>query len=406
MSVEFTGERVVPDQVNVNLWNEHVARYAFASRLCGHGRVLDAGCGAGYGTAELALTARHVTGIDIADDALGYASEHFTGNNVSWARASVTSLPFAPASFDLVIAFEVIEHLGDWQSLLDEVKRVIVPDGHFVVSTPNRNFYAETRRESGPNPFHTHEFEYEEFREMLLRVFPSVALFVQDHTEGILFRAASLSDNAEVRLDAAEYDPAESNFFVAVCGTTSPPAIPNFIYIPGTANLLKERIEHVDRLRQELGTKNAWLAAAQAEHQQLVTLHRELTAELERSNTWAQDRDTKLKAAGERIIQLQTELESQAAAATDMAAAYEARLSEVNEELVRRTAWAQENEAELRKTVELLDRAENTVKERTNWALELQRERDASEAELAKVRASRWVRVGHAFGVGPEITKG
>jgi hypothetical protein len=56
--------------------------------------------------------------------------------------------------------------------------------------------------------------------------------------------------------------------------------------------------------------------------------------------------------------------------------------------------------------VELLDRAENTVKERTNWALELQRERDASEAELAKVRASRWVRVGHAFGVGPEITKG
>jgi 2-polyprenyl-3-methyl-5-hydroxy-6-metoxy-1,4-benzoquinol methylase len=125
MRVDFTGERVVPDQVNINLWNEHVARYAFASRLCESRRVLDAGCGTGYGTAELAITAMHVTAIDMADDALRYAAEHFTRTNVSWARASVTALPFAPALFDLVVAFEVIEHLEDWQSLLDEVKRVI-----------------------------------------------------------------------------------------------------------------------------------------------------------------------------------------------------------------------------------------------------------------------------------------
>jgi hypothetical protein len=103
-----------------------------------------------------------------------------------------------------------------------------------------------------------------------------------------------------------------------------------------------------------------------------------------------------LKAAGERIVELQTEVESKTKA-------YEARLAEADEELVRRTAWAQENEAELRKAVELLDRAENAVTERTNWALELQRERNGFEAELAKVKASRWVRVGRAFGLGPQI---
>ena len=51
---EFTGERVIPGQVDVDLLNEHLARYAFAARLARGKRVLDAGCGAGYGSAELA----------------------------------------------------------------------------------------------------------------------------------------------------------------------------------------------------------------------------------------------------------------------------------------------------------------------------------------------------------------
>ena len=52
--VEFTGERVIPGQVDADLLNEHLARYAFAARLARGKRVLDAGCGAGYGAAELA----------------------------------------------------------------------------------------------------------------------------------------------------------------------------------------------------------------------------------------------------------------------------------------------------------------------------------------------------------------
>ena len=45
--VEFTGERVIPGQVDLDLLNEHLARYMFASRLAKRKRVLDAGCGAG-----------------------------------------------------------------------------------------------------------------------------------------------------------------------------------------------------------------------------------------------------------------------------------------------------------------------------------------------------------------------
>ena len=74
---EFTGERVIPGQVDIDLMNEHVARYAFAARLARGKRVLDAGCGAGYGSAELAKVAASVLGVDVAADAVDFAREHY-----------------------------------------------------------------------------------------------------------------------------------------------------------------------------------------------------------------------------------------------------------------------------------------------------------------------------------------
>ena len=50
--IDFTGERVIPGEVNSDLWAEHFARYAFAARFATGVRSLDVGCGAGYGTAE------------------------------------------------------------------------------------------------------------------------------------------------------------------------------------------------------------------------------------------------------------------------------------------------------------------------------------------------------------------
>ena len=74
---EFTGERVIPGQVDVDLLNEHMARYTFAARLARGKRVLDAGCGAGYGSAELARTARRVVGVDSRRTRSDYAREHY-----------------------------------------------------------------------------------------------------------------------------------------------------------------------------------------------------------------------------------------------------------------------------------------------------------------------------------------
>src|SRR5579862_7547633 len=115
---EFTGERVIPGEVDVDLLNEHLARYTFAARLARGKRVLDAGCGAGYGSAELALAAESVTGVDVAPEAIEFACGHYQMPNLRFELGSCTALPFGNGSFDLVVAFEVIEHLEDWRGFL------------------------------------------------------------------------------------------------------------------------------------------------------------------------------------------------------------------------------------------------------------------------------------------------
>jgi len=123
--IEFTGERVIPGQVDPDLWAEHISRYAFASRFAPEALVLDVGCGAGYGTAELASRARFAIGIDLAPEAITHATSTYTLPNIRFVPGSALALPFANESFELVTAFEVIEHLTDWRSLLSEAKRLL-----------------------------------------------------------------------------------------------------------------------------------------------------------------------------------------------------------------------------------------------------------------------------------------
>jgi len=90
---EFTGERVIPGEVDIDLMNEHLARYTFAARLARGKRVLDAGCGAGYGSAELAQAAHDVVGIDCAIEAVNFARANYRLPNLQFEQATCTALP-------------------------------------------------------------------------------------------------------------------------------------------------------------------------------------------------------------------------------------------------------------------------------------------------------------------------
>ena len=405
--VEFTGERIIPGQVDDDLMNEHLARYAFAVRLARGKRVLDVGCGAGYGSAELARAALSVTGADVAPEALEFAREHFALPNLRFEQASAAALPHPDAAFDLVVAFEVIEHLEDWAGFLREARRVLVPGGQFIVSTPNRLYYAETRRLTGPNPFHVHEFDYAEFRAALAAVFPHIALFLENHAEAVVFQPVDGRAPAELRVDAGEPSPGESHFFVAVCAHRPQTGSPTFVYLPRAGNVLRERERHIELLEGEVRTKDEWLAALKCEHRELLELFRAQKEEIEQRNRWAESLNERLQAAGAAIAQLQDE-------ARELAAAYECKVAELEADIHARTEWALETERrlggeleekclELARAVDVLHETEAQLEERTAWAAGLQKQADHLDAQIAMVRASRWVRLGRRVGLGPAL---
>ncbi|RPI15670.1 MAG: methyltransferase domain-containing protein [Acidobacteriales bacterium] len=365
---EFTGERVIPGEVEADLWNEHFARYVFASRLSRAKRVLDAGCGTGYGTAELARVASSVTGVDISGDAIDYARSHYQASNVRFLRASCAALPFQSGTFDLIVTFEVIEHLRDWEGLLLEARRLLAPGGQFVVSTPNKDCYAGSRGSAGPNPYHEHEFTFDEFEQELRNVFPHVSLFVQDHVEGFAFKPAKVVSAAEVRVEGAAVQPRDAHFLIAVCAAGPQTGAPTFVYIPASASLLRERERQIELLNSQI-------------------------AELIR------DRDSVLAA-----FRLQKEeMEAQSSG-------YEAKIAELEQDNRKKNEWGLDTSRqlaekcqELARAVEALHAEERTVEERTNWALGLDTQIRELEAQLSLVKASRWIKLGHRLGVGPRL---
>jgi SAM-dependent methyltransferase len=418
---EFTGERLIPGEVDIDLLNEHMARYHFAVRLARGKRVLDAGCGAGYGSAELADVAESVTGIDIAPEAVEHARAHYALPNLVFEQASCTLLPYGDGVFDLVVAFEVIEHLADWRAFLQEVRRVLAPAGQLIVSTPNRLYYTESRGVHGVNPFHVHEFDFDEFTGELKQFFPYVSMFLENHVEGVTFQPHESGHTVEARVDAAEPVPGESHFFIAVCAHRPQIGNPTFLYVPRVANVLRERERHIGKLEGELATKDQWLDKAQAdlaefdrEHQKLLVMFREQKEELEQSNRWAEELNAALAARGARIDELQEELARDQESARQVVAGYNAKIASLEQENREKTRWALDTEAhltaEIRKIAEALDKTaatleqtEKDLQERSTWALRLEEEKRQLEDLLAMVRASRWVKLGRKVGLGPAL---
>ncbi len=405
--LEFTGERVIPGQVNDDLWAEHFSRYAFARRYVQGCRVLDAGCGSGYGSAEMSLTARSVTGLDVAPAAIEYASRNFSSPNLRFVAGSCTQLPFRNASFDTVVAFEVIEHLKDQAGFLDECARVLTQQGLLIVSSPNQLYYNQSRGETGANPYHEHEFTPEEFVTALKRVFARVSLLVQNHVRSFAFYPPKGFWPADARMDSTAGSADTSHFLIAVCGREKAAPESSFVYVPRAANLLWEREQHIKLLEEQLANEKKW-------HGDTKELFRKSEQELEDHNQWALHLDRELAEARQCIAGLNAELE-------EMARGYEARLRELDAELESRTAWARQVEAdsqaamdhlradlagrieELAKCAALLETAERTVVERTEWAQKTEAERQRLAELVNFARSSRWVKLGRAAGIGPAL---
>jgi len=336
----FTGERVIPGEVDVDLLNEHLARYAFAARLSRGKLVLDAGCGVGYGSARLAIPARRVIGLELAADAVAMAHDRYALPNLQFLQGDCRALPFPDGSFDLITAFEVIEHLHEWDRLLSESRRVLAAWGALVVSTPNRLYYTEQR--PTPNPFHAHEFDYAEFRSALQQHFPHVRIFLENHTASVVF-APTEPSGVETAIEHLADDPDGAHFFVAVCSPRPLHGGPAFVFVPQSANVLREREHHIALLEGELDQKNRWLEESK---QALHELHQRYQA---------------LEAEATQVIH------------------------SLEEENATKTAWNHQTQEELDRLKAVLESLRAEFDERSRWAMQLEAERSEMEANYQRL---------------------
>jgi SAM-dependent methyltransferase len=99
--------------------------------------LLDIGCGSGGITAFLkkAMKPRDVYGVEISSEAV--ESARAEGIKAFEVDISISKLPFTDSFFDVVFCGEVIEHLFDPDFFLDEVYRVLKPNGTIILTTPN-----------------------------------------------------------------------------------------------------------------------------------------------------------------------------------------------------------------------------------------------------------------------------
>ncbi|TRZ48096.1 methyltransferase domain-containing protein [bacterium] len=141
---------------------EAMATYCFIKEFIKNKRVLDAGCGFGYGVDYLSKYAKEIIGVDLITYVVEWAKKHYRRENCQFLLSDIAHLDFPDNSFDAVCLLEVVHHTRNYREVLKEMRRVLKEGGSFFVST-------RQKREGGlkPDSSHVQVFTAEEFSNLL-----------------------------------------------------------------------------------------------------------------------------------------------------------------------------------------------------------------------------------------------
>ncbi|WP_328326639.1 class I SAM-dependent methyltransferase [Kribbella sp. NBC_00382] len=209
-TLPLTGERTAPGIWHENYWfarHEAAYRWITANWLTSEtGRVLDAGCGEGYGADLLHRAgARQVFGLDYEGTTLRHVAKAYP--QVNLVQGNLVQTAFADGAFDLLVSLQTIEHLWEQPRFVTECARITAPGATIVLSTPNRLTFP-----SG-NWYHTKELTGPEFVELVaadLEVVETLGLWhgekltEWEQTNGSAVDAQLASDHAQWPADLVE----------------------------------------------------------------------------------------------------------------------------------------------------------------------------------------------------------
>ena len=265
-------ERFVPDVDRGRLIEaEHVSRYLWAAQAAEGRTVLDAGCGTGYGSKLLAEGgARRVVGVDIAQAILESVAPTMP-ESVRLQPGDLRKLEFDDDTFELVVCFEVIEHLEDPFSVLDELVRILTPDGVLLISSLNGDVYPPG------NPHHLHEFSPSELKaELTTRLGNAELVRQSNYVVSALLADAAYEQGGGAPVEGfalhklASGLPGEETYTVAIASASTLPTLRQLGAMTGTletrqwlsvfetqARTITDRDNYIDELEARLQEREA-----------------------------------------------------------------------------------------------------------------------------------------------------
>ncbi|MDQ4062548.1 MAG: class I SAM-dependent methyltransferase [Actinomycetota bacterium] len=212
-----------PAPVSSEAAYDRLTGYGFARRYVRGKTVADIGREeAGYGARLLAETADSVAVLADLPEAVDLAA--YSAPNVSYRRVDLTELPYSEGSFDVAVAFGVVENLEHPEDLVAEIKRVLKQDGVLVISALDKQTDANERNRRGVDG--RQGMYVPEFRELLERHFEHVHIFRQGAVAGgFVFPVSKEVTGAP--LESSRFSPTEPTLgaeppktrsVIAVCG--------------------------------------------------------------------------------------------------------------------------------------------------------------------------------------------
>lgn len=160
---------------------ENIQRFEFALEWCRGKRVLDAGCGSGYGAFFLGCNgAASVLGVDISAEAIDEARGEYQTDNVRFEVRDLQRLDAGPLDEpEVIVNFETLPHLAEPLKFIDTVRSILPAGGTLITSTPNGEL-VKTDEHGKPLYRYQHRtYSVEEFKSLLAARFADVALHGQ-----------------------------------------------------------------------------------------------------------------------------------------------------------------------------------------------------------------------------------
>lgn len=124
-----------------NTYKQYV-EFVFQNTNSSTYKVLDIGCGNGWSTFLLSKKFNEVIGLDVHASAF----EPETNDKLKYIQGSTTNIPFVENTFDAVCTNECLEHVEDIKKALQEIDRVLKPDGIVIIVGPNLFSLAQSWR--------------------------------------------------------------------------------------------------------------------------------------------------------------------------------------------------------------------------------------------------------------------